>query len=111
MKSRLYKSIYGNLHDGTRIEAYEFRNGAGLIARIMSRGATLLEMHTPDQTRAVADITLGYDTLEGWLRHENPYMGSIVGRYANRVAEGKFSLDGKDFTVPANDGRNSLHGG
>jgi aldose 1-epimerase len=111
MQSRLYKSIYGNLHDGTRIEAYELRNGAGLIARIMSRGATLLEMHTPDRAGAVADITLGYDTLEGWLRDENPYFGSIVGRYASRIAEGKFNLDGKNFTVPANDGRNSLHGG
>jgi aldose 1-epimerase len=109
---RLHKFIYGSLHDGTQIEAYELRNRAGLIARIMSRGATLLEMHMPDRAGAVADITLGYDTLEGgWLRPGNPYMGSVVGRYANRVAEGRFSLDGKNFTVPTNDGRNSLHGG
>ncbi len=108
---RLHKSIYGSLQDGTQIEAYELRNRAGLIAWIMSRGATLLEMHTPDRAGAVADITLGYDTLEGWLRPGNPYMGSIVGRYANRIAEGRFSLDGKVFTAPTNDGRNSLHGG
>ncbi len=111
MQSHLHKFIYGSLQDGTQIEAYELRNRAGLIARIMTRGATLLELHAPDRAGAMADITLGYDTLEGWLRPENPYFGSIVGRYANRIAKGKFSLDGKDFTVPANDGPNSLHGG
>ncbi|MCU0770835.1 MAG: galactose mutarotase [Verrucomicrobia bacterium] len=104
-------SSYGTLPDGTDIQAFTLKSRTGITARIMTRGATLLELHTPDRTGQLADITLGYDTLEGWLRPGNPYMGCIVGRYANRIAGGKFILDGRPYSLALNSGPCTLHGG
>lgn len=104
------RSPFGELGDGTRIEAIELSNGSGVTARIITLGATLQSLSVPDRNGSSADIVLGYSSASEYL--EKPqYFGSTVGRYANRIAGGRFTLDGKDYSLPMNDGKNHLHGG
>jgi len=98
------------LSDGTKIEAVTLTNGHGMTAKIMTLGATLQSLVVPDKAGNKADITLGYDSAQEYLSHPD-YFGASVGRYANRIAKGKFTLDGKTYTLATNDGPNSLHGG
>ena len=101
---------FGELADGTRIEAIELSNGNGVTARIITLGATLQSLSVPDRNGSSADIVLGYSSAAEYL--EKPqYFGSTVGRYANRLKGGRFTLDGKDYSLPVNDGKNHLHGG
>ncbi len=76
----------------------------------MTYGATVVSMETPDKAGKLANIQLGFPTLEGYLQR-HPYFGSTVGRYGNRIAKGKFSIDGKEYTLATNNGPNHLHGG
>ena len=100
----------GQLADGTGVEAVTLTNDNGVSARILTYGATLQSLIAPDRDGAPADIVLGYDDLAGYVDTPN-YFGVTVGRYANRIAGGRFSIDGQSFQVPQNDGENSLHGG
>lgn len=104
------RAPFGALSDGTKIEAVTLTNGAGMSARIMTLGATLQSLAVPDKAGHKDDVVLGYDTAQEYLTRPN-YFGASVGRYANRIAKGKFSLDGKGYTLVTNDGPNSLHGG
>ena len=104
------REIFGKTKDGEPVEIFTLTNSQGLKARVMTWGATLVSLHTPDRHGALADITLGFDTLDGYLG-AHPYFGVIAGRYANRIAKGKFSLDGKESTLAVNNGANHLHGG
>jgi aldose 1-epimerase len=104
------KSSFGKLPDGTEIEQYTLRNTKGAVAKIITYGATLTELWTPDKSGKNADIVLGFDKLDGYVG-DHPYFGGIVGRYANRIAKGKFALDGKEYGLYINNGPNSLHGG
>lgn len=104
------RAPFGTLADGTKVEAVTLTNGAGVSAKIMTLGATLQSLIVPDKAGHKADITLGYDTAQDYLSHPN-YFGASIGRYANRIAKGKFTLDGKTYSLAANDGPNSLHGG
>lgn len=104
------RSSFGALSDGTKIEAVTLTNGAGMSARIMTLGATLQSLIVPDKAGRKDDVVLGYDTAQEYLTRPN-YFGASVGRYANRIAKAKFSLDGKIYALTANDGPNSLHGG
>lgn len=106
----IQQTSFGNLPDGTEIELFTLTNGKGLRVRIMTYGATVVSLETPDRAGRTADIVLGFDTLEGYLG-VNPYFGSIVGRYANRIAKGRFSLDGITYKLATNNGENHLHGG
>lgn len=101
---------FGTLADGTRIEAVELTNRHGVSARIITLGATLQSLRVPDAHGASADVVLGYDEPQQYL-DQPQYFGASVGRYANRIAHGRFTLDGKDFELPVNDGPNHLHGG
>jgi aldose 1-epimerase len=101
---------FGALTDGTRIEAVTLSNKAGMSARIMTLGATLQSLIVPDRLGRKEDVVLGYDKAQDYLTRPN-YFGVSVGRYANRIAKGKFTLDGKTYTLATNDGPNSLHGG
>src|SRR5882757_11470074 len=101
---------FGQLSDGTKVEAVTLRNGAGMSAKIMTLGATLQSLMVPDKAGHKDDVVLGYDTAQEYLSHPD-YFGASVGRYANRIAKGKFSIDGKVYTLATNDGPNSLHGG
>ncbi|MCP5412744.1 MAG: galactose mutarotase [Alphaproteobacteria bacterium] len=104
------RAPFGQLADGTKVEAVTLTNGHGISARIMTLGATLQSLVVPDKAGNKADITLGYDNAQDYLSHPD-YFGASVGRYANRIAKGKFTLDGKSYTLATNDGPNSLHGG
>ncbi|WP_375186656.1 aldose epimerase family protein [Sphingobium yanoikuyae] len=100
----------GKLADGTAIETITLSNSQGVSAKILSYGATLQSLSGPDKDGKSADVLLGYDDLAGYVDHPN-FFGVTVGRYANRIAGGKFSLDGKAYQLPLNDKVNSLHGG
>ncbi|MFA6124494.1 MAG: aldose epimerase family protein [Sphingomonas sp.] len=100
----------GTLKDGTVIEAVTLSNAKGISARIITFGATLQTLIVPDRAGKRADIELGYDDIQSYADHPN-YWGASVGRYANRIAGGKFTLDGKAYQISQNDKANSLHGG
>jgi aldose 1-epimerase len=104
------RSGFGALPDGTAIEAVTLTGANGVKARIITYGATLQAFEVPDRNGKLADIELGYDDLKGYVEHPN-FWGQTVGRYANRIAGGKFTLDGKSYQLPLNDKTNSLHGG
>lgn len=104
------KSEFGKLADGTAIEAYTLTNAHGLKAKIITYGATLTELDVPDRSGQMGDVVLGFDTLEGYTA-DKAYLGATVGRVANRIAGGKFTLDGKEYTLAVNNGPNTLHGG
>src|SRR5262245_10146152 len=100
----------GKLKDGTTIEAVTLSNAHGVSARILSYGATLQSLKGPDRTGKIADVVLGYDDAAAYESRPN-FFGVTVGRYANRIAGGKFTIDGKTYQLPLNDKTNSLHGG
>lgn len=104
------KEPFGTTPDGTAVEVYTLKSDA-VEARIMTYGARIVSIKTADKNGKVADVVLGYDTLAGYIDDGKTYFGSVVGRYGNRIAKGKFSLDGKQYSLPLNNGVNSLHGG
>jgi aldose 1-epimerase len=101
---------FGALPDGARVPAVELSNGAGMKARIIALGASIQSLQVPDREGRSADVVLGYDTAAEYLERPQ-YFGATVGRYANRIARGKFSLDGRVHQLETNDGPNHLHGG
>ncbi len=101
---------FGQTPDGKAVEIFTLINSNGVRARVMTWGASLIEMSVPDRGGQLADVTLGFDTCDPYLR-PHPFFGAVVGRFANRIALGIFTLDEKIYTLPANDGRNHLHGG
>lgn len=101
---------FGELAGGTPVEIYTLRNGRGLEARVITYGAILTSLRTPDSEGQLADIVLGFDDLDGYVQ-QSPYFGAVVGRYANRIARGRFVLDGQTYELPINDPPNTLHGG
>jgi aldose 1-epimerase len=100
----------GLLADGTSIEEVTLSNARGIEARVITYGATLQSLVAPDRNGAPAEVTLGFDTAAEYEAKPN-YFGVTVGRYANRIAGGRFSLDGRAFQLPQNNNGNSLHGG
>ena len=104
------KELFGRLPDGTAVDIYTLTNKAGLEARIMTYGAILVSLKTPDRAGALADVNLGFDSLEGYLG-THPYFGAIIGRYGNRIAKARFTLDGAEYRLAVNNNENTLHGG
>lgn len=100
----------GVLADGRAVEAVTLTARNGVSATILTYGATLQSVVAPDRNGQGADVVLGYDDLDSYVNHPN-YFGVTVGRYANRIADGRFVLDGKSYSLPRNDKSNSLHGG
>jgi aldose 1-epimerase len=105
------RSDFGRMPDGREVRAVTLRNDHGIEVRVISYGARVQEVVTPDRNGHPADITLGFPSLEGYLQPSDPYFGATVGRFANRIAKGRFTLDGHTYQLPINDGPNSLHGG
>lgn len=103
-------SIWGQTEAGVPVPIYTLTSGK-IEVRAMAYGAKLVSIRTPDRTGKVADIELGFDTLQGYLNSKEPHFGSVVGRYGNRIALGKFSIDGHSYQIPVNNGPNALHGG
>ncbi len=106
---RIQKREFGKA-DGKTVYLFTLANSRGTVAKIMNYGAILTELWLPDRNDRKADVVLGFDGLEGYLAG-HPYFGCIVGRCANRIAGGKFTLDGKTYQLATNDGPNHLHGG
>jgi aldose 1-epimerase len=104
------KQPFGRTPDGTAVEIYTLTNDKGLKARLMTYGATLVSLEVLDRTGKPGDIVLGYDALDGYIKN-NPYFGSTVGRYGNRIGKGQFTLDGALYRLATNNGENHLHGG
>lgn len=109
-KASMKKESFGRLPDGTAVDLYTLTNANGVEARIMTYGGIIVSLKTPDRTGNLGDITHGYDSLDGYLE-KNPFFGSLVGRYGNRIGQGRFSLNGVTYELAQNNGRNHLHGG
>ena len=109
-QASVQKSTYGKLPDGTVIDLYTLTNAQGVVAKVITYGAIMTELHVPDRHGKLGDIVLGFDNLDQYLAG-HPFFGATIGRVANRIAKGKFTLDGKSYTVATNNGPNHLHGG
>jgi len=104
------KTLFGKLSDGREVFRYSLTNESGMRADIITYGAIVTNLFVKDRTGTLADVVLGYDSLQAYVK-DRAYFGSIVGRYGNRIGKGKFSLDGKEYQLTVNDGQNHLHGG
>ena len=104
------KAPFGKTLSGESVELYTLKNSSNLRVQIMTYGGTVVSLQVPDRDGMLGDIVLGYDNLDGYLKN-SPYFGSIVGRYGNRIGKGLFTLDGKQYQLPKNNGENTLHGG
>ncbi len=110
MKGTVQKSNFGRMPDGTAADLFTLTNANGLAAKITNYGATITELHVPDNKGQLGDIVLGFDNLEQYLKG-HPYFGSTVGRVGNRIAKAQFTLEGKTYKLAVNNGPNHLHGG
>jgi aldose 1-epimerase len=104
------EKVYGMIGTDT-VKQYTLANASGMKVSILNYGGTVTNLVTPDKSGQPGDVILGYDSLSGYLQSGNPYFGCLVGRYANRIAQGKFTLDGTAYTLAQNNGQNALHGG
>ena len=119
MKATVEKKEFGKTKDGTAVDIYTLTNANGMKAKITNYGGIITELHVPDRDGKLADVVLGFKTLNDYVTMASPpppnpggpYFGEIVGRYGNRIAKGTFQLDGHTYTLPINNGVNSLHGG
>jgi len=102
---------FGRTKSGDEAELYTLRSNSGVVARVTTFGATLVELHVPDASGTTDDIVLGFDDVEDYESDSNQYFGCTAGRVCNRIANAKFTLNGKEHTLAANDGVNHLHGG
>lgn len=108
--SKIQKDVFGTLPDGRKVERIVLRGERGFEARIITHGAVLQALIASDAKGACDDVVLGHETFAGYLA-ERKFFGATVGRYANRIAKGQFSLDGETVQLPVNNGPNALHGG
>jgi len=101
---------FGQTKDGKNVELYTITNSHGVEVRAINYGGIVVSLRVPDKNGKLDDVVLGFDKLDGYL-DKSPYFGAIVGRYGNRIANGKFTLDGKEYSLAKNNGPNALHGG
>jgi aldose 1-epimerase len=106
----IHTTLFGRMPDGAPVHLFTLTNAHGLIARITNYGATITECHVPDRAGQLGDVVLGFDNLKQYLGCQH-YIGCTIGRVANRIARGRFTLDGEVFTLARNNGPNHLHGG
>ena len=110
MHTGITQAPFGQLPDGEAITQFTLTNANGLVAKILDFGGIVTELHVPDRDGRLADVVLGFNTLEPYLG-DSAYFGALIGRYGNRIAQGKFTIDGQGYSLPANNGNNHLHGG
>src|SRR5438876_11575621 len=106
----LVRVPFGTTTRGEAVGVYTLKNAHGLELRVIDYGGIILSLKVPDRNGTLDDVVLGYDSLAGYLR-ASPYFGAIIGRYGNRIGGGRFTLDGKTYTLAKNNGPNHLHGG
>ncbi|NNE00289.1 MAG: galactose mutarotase [Pirellulaceae bacterium] len=102
---------FGSTKDSQAVELYTIQGDQGIVAKVMTRGATLVQLHVPDADGNMADVVLGFDDVSGYESDDNQYFGCTTGRVCNRIAKGKFTLDGKEYSLAINNEPNHLHGG
>src|SRR5215467_6882620 len=108
--SKPEKHAFGKAEDGQPVDLYVLKNPSGMEVSITNYGGAVVSLKVPDRAGKLADVVLGYDDLQGYIT-DKAYFGAIIGRYANRIAHGRFTLDGASYSLPNNDGENELHGG
>jgi aldose 1-epimerase len=108
--ARVEKTSFGTTKDGQAVDLYTLTNANGVVARISTYGALLTELQVPDRSGRMADVVLGFKSLREY-EGDHPYFGATIGRVGNRIAKGKFRLNGQDYTLATNNGPNHLHGG
>lgn len=108
--SSITSSEFGTMPDGQEVREYTLKNEQGMEVSVINYGGRITHLKAPDKDGNYEDVVIGFDMLEQYLE-DNPYFGALIGRYGNRIANGQFSLDGKEYQLPTNDGPNSLHGG
>src|ERR1044071_10112848 len=104
------KAPFGTV-DGQSVDLYTLRNSHRVEAKITNYGGILVSLKVPDRTGKFDDVVLGFNDLESYLTKNDPYMGALIGRYGNRIAKGRFTLDGVEYKLAVNNGENHLHGG
>jgi aldose 1-epimerase len=109
-KSGIKKGSFGKTAEGRAVEIYTLVNSKGASAQIITYGGTVVSLKVPDKNGKFADVVLGYDSIADYEKNQS-YIGALIGRYGNRIAKGKFTLDGKEYTLAKNNGENHLHGG
>jgi len=109
-KMGITEKAFGN-YEGQAITEYTLTNANGMQAGIINYGGTITRLTAPDKNGRFGDVVLGFDSLSGFLQRGNPFFGALIGRYGNRIAKGKFTLDGQTYTLAGNDNGNNLHGG
>jgi aldose 1-epimerase len=109
-KGQISQKPFGVTKDGIPVELFTLRNAKGAEVGICNYGGLVISLKVPDRNGHFGDVVLGYDNLAGYIK-DTPYFGAMIGRYGNRIAKGKFTLDGKEYTLAVNNGPNALHGG
>ncbi len=109
-KGQIIVRPFGKAPDGSDVNLYTLRNAKGAEVGICNYGGLVTFLKVPDRKGKVGDVVLGYDNLSDYITN-SPYFGALIGRYGNRIAKGKFTLDGKEYTLAVNNGPNALHGG
>lgn len=104
------KTAFGTMSEGQEVQEYTLKNEQGMQVSVINYGGRITHLIAPDKNGTFADVVVGFDSLPQYQK-ENPYFGALIGRYGNRIANGKFSLDGKEYQLPINNSPNSLHGG
>lgn len=104
------KTEFSKTADGKTVDKYKLDNGNGITVEVLSYGGVIYTFNVPDKNGKTANISANYEGIASYEKNR-PFFGSLVGRYANRIAKGKFTLEGKEYTLPVNNGVNSLHGG
>jgi aldose 1-epimerase len=110
-KMGVKRQSFGKTADGKKVSLYTLTNDNGVKACITNYGGIVTSLEVPDRDGKSADVVLGFDSLDEYVKKSSPYFGALVGRYANRIAKGKFKLDGVEYTLAKNNGENHLHGG
>lgn len=105
------KSVFGKLKDGKEVELYTITNKSGASVSLMTLGGGIHSINVPDKNGKLGDVVLGFDDVNDYINPDNGYQGLLVGRYANRIRDGKFTIDGVEYNTPKNQGTWTLHGG
>lgn len=109
-KTEMQKEDYGTTSDGEKVAQYTLTNENGMEVKIITYGGRITSLKAPNKDDEFENVVLGFDSLEQYIK-DNPFFGALIGRFGNRIANGKFTLDGEEYTLAQNDGQNHLHGG